>query len=346
MIPQVASTVIAHRQDDNGILYMLEDPKNLGKYRVMSDAELRREKTIIREVAATITKRSGNVIKEKRRMKIGPPVGKRARQAQQREWNDKIEQQRDAAKISENVPIPRRTVEGSNGHAATRVSLRSGSAPPASRRSSGRPASVPDSAVETLKIKYAQNLNVMEQLMEEKKEIERTLRALQQEQQQQPVDPGGLSQRLSDRSSQDDANDFDRKVYDEDDVIEPPQYAEDPDPEMYAWKPKRESDKLSAVEASLLFERKSRGSPERGRGRTQDRNQQSKSNSASGEGTWNFSTKKSSGEERGVYVRSRSFDGPRRSHSAPRARSSEAGISMELQADYDRWSTRCTSALS
>jgi hypothetical protein len=277
---------------------MLEDPRNLGKFKVLNEDDLRKEKVIAEEVAATVLKRSSiKPPKPSRPVVIGPPRGATERRIQKRAWDKQFEEKK------------------RSGTAMT-GSARPSSAPPASRLAAqhtnrfrskkGDSEAVP---VDELKEKYALNLSVIEKLLQEKEEMEKTLIAYQ---------TGAVK--------------FDHGVNDDDELAAPPEYspADSPPP------PAAASNKITAAEAADLFFGGSRSPPKEARGR---------SVRPRGVSPGGHSRRRSSSGPRldadgKPLLRSQSYDGRRRStsaHSRVRASGSGGGgLSMELQADYDR----------
>lgn len=320
---------------------MLDDSRDIGKYRVMSQADLKKEKIVYEEVAATVQKRSSKVSTEKRNIQVGPPVGQRARQIQYRKWDNKMREKRAAAAESRSAV----STKASTGYSVSRTAStgnRPGSAPPGGRRQTPAPAAhssrgaprhaprpasstVDDSELETLKYKYAQNLGVIERLAAEKEEMARTLEMIQTGR----IDPTSTA-----NSGAASAEASQHSIHSEDyDNIPPPMYTEEPDEERYAWKAKSASGRLSAAEASQLFD--TSRSTTRGRSSTvQSQTPRSRSPNIDPRHLRGFGGAPGSPDG---FVRSKSFDGPRRARSAPRTRlSGGAGLSFELQADYDR----------
>jgi hypothetical protein len=354
---------------------MLDDPRDIGKYRVMSQAELNREKDIYNEVADTVRKRGSSAHKERRRtVQVGPPAGKRARAVQNRAWDDKIKAQREAAAAAAEARIPSHS-SASAGYTVDRGPTasggRPGSAPPARRRPDNatgtgtgnvsmrtsqqgntRRSTREDPDMETLKYKYVQNLDVIEKLAAEKEEMERTIQMLQSGQ-KLPDDKHGARRDTGYESADRRADldiDYDRdrdRDRDRDTAeVGPPTYTEEPDETRYAWKPQqgKGTERLSAAEASRLFDRSSGGSPARARGRSPSRSTSfARSGSRDSRDLNGFGGRPDSP---GGVTRSKSFDGPKRSTSAPRTRAAAGvGISYELQADYDRCGLRLSPTL-
>lgn len=323
---------------------MLEDPRDIGKYRTLSPAELKREKAVYAEVAAVVQRRSNSATQERRGVKIAAPAEQRTRQIQQRAWDDKIKDQRLATIEKKNIPIGSRPETSSPttvGYSVVRARSNSpgsqglprpGSAPPGNRRmtsSSDRSSDEPE--METLKQKYVQNLGVIERLASEKKELERTIVALISE---KPA-PQDLSSKIANiQNNREDKTMNDEQMISDNELLlpPPPEYTNDPDEDRYAWKPKVGTQRLSAAEASEMFDT----SPRRARGRSSALRSSTAQLTPGSRGPRDRVGFGGAPGSPSGFVRSRSFDGPRRSNSAPRNKSS-GGISYELQADYDRY---------
>lgn len=332
---QVANSITAERQTaNNGILYMLDDPRDVGRYRVMSPAELKRERAVYDDAAATVQRRGGVIATSKRKDKvgppvgekiIGPPVGQKARQAQKRAWDEKIKEKKATNPVTATSVVG--PISGSSNRSTVGYSM---SKPPGSQlvsayqsMSVSRPveadrlaaSGLNNSELETLKYKYAQNLSVIEQLAAEKEEMARTINALKSGK--------GMPQETFDGDRAESLTGSDMSL---------PKYTEEPEGDKFAWKPQQASHRLSAAEASHLFEI----SPNRERGRTYLRSSNARSTSGSRDPRDRSGFGGTPGSPAG-FVRSRSFDAPRRSSSVPRSKANgSTGISYELQADYDR----------